>query len=190
MIIRRIAGALLGALLVVGGSTTAALADDYGPATIDLSVSPTELTGGETFTGTATSNKDCTSWSVTYDGGTSSTNPATGSGTSISFSFTTNPVSDVENHTVTATCTYDDGTGTSDRSTALVPISRSADITVDPAGDVSPPTGPVGPGPDNGGTGTTSLPNTGGPDLWVLAAGLALLLGGAGAVFRARRARA
>ena len=95
------------AALVVLGSATGAFAAYEAPS-ITLEVSPTNLSGGQSFSGTATSNQDC-SWEVTYAGPTVD-GPATGSGTSIDFTFTTTEVENVETAPVTAVCTFDDGT--------------------------------------------------------------------------------
>lgn len=180
MTTKRIIWGLFSALLLVLGTSTAASAD-YEVPTIDLTVSPTVLIGGEPVSGTATSNQDC-AWTVTYSGSTFSTNPATGSGTSIDFTYVTDVVDSTTSETITAICEYDDGMVL--RASATQSLSRSADITLLPTGDTLPP----GDGDGGGGPGGFTLPNTGGPQLWLLLAGITLLIGGSGAVARSRRA--
>ena len=164
---------------MVLGSASGAFADYEAPS-IDLTVTPTTLAGGETFTGTATSNQDCT-WSITYAGPSSTAQPIEGSGGSISFSFTTDPVETQQTDPVTAVCSYDDG---APKVAAIQQLTRSVDVTVT-AGDtiINPPGG----GTNGGGGGGDGLPNTGGPSYWLAAAGVVLTALGAGAVIRSRR---
>jgi hypothetical protein len=171
---KRISAAIAAAALVVLGSATSAFAD-YGAPTITLDVTPHSLVGGQSFTGTATSNEDCTSWTITFDG-PSTESPKTGSGTSIDFTWSTTEVSQIEDATFTAVCKFDDG---STRASAPSSIQAQADVTVNPTGVA----GPI----DGGTTGFGGLADTGGPHLWLAIGGGALVLVGAGAVLRSRR---
>ncbi|MCW2787124.1 MAG: hypothetical protein JWP74_3641 [Marmoricola sp.] len=172
MTTKRFSVAVLGAVFLVLGISGGAFAD-YAAATMNLTVTPTTLVGGNTFTGIATSNEDC-HWSITYGGPASTAQPITGTGTSLHFSFNTDTVGAVRTDAVTAVCSYDPSVP---RATVTQTLQRSVDVTLTPTG-VSPPTTSTG-----GGLG---LPNTGGPSLWLAVAGLALTLLGAGAVVRSR----
>jgi hypothetical protein len=185
---KRIAAAIVAAAAVVLGSASGAFAS-YGAPSINLVVNPPAVVGGQgSFTGTATSNEDCTSWSITF-AGPSDDAPVTGSGSSISFTISTNAVTAITPATVTASCTFDDGASQS-RATTVQEIHTSADVTVNPAA-VTPPiitppviTPPVITPPASGGA---FLANTGGPHLWLAIGGALLTLIGAGAVIRSRR---
>lgn len=176
---KRISAAVAAAALVVLGSATSAFASYEAPS-ISLEVSPTTLTGGQSFSGTATSNQDC-DWQVTFDGPTGD-GAKSGSGSSIDFTFSTTEVEDVETGTVTAVCTFDDGT--SERASVAQQLTRSADVTVNPTGIAGPIDNGTG-GGETGGFG--GLADTGGPQLWLAIGGVALTLVGAGAVIRSRR---
>ncbi|RZI83031.1 MAG: hypothetical protein EOO67_17555, partial [Microbacterium sp.] len=149
---KRIAAALGAAAIVVLGSTTSAFAA-YETPSVELQLDPTTVVGGQSFTATATSNQDCTSWSITFEGPTTD-GPAGGSGTSATTDFSTTTVDQIETGTVTATCTFDDGL----KASALQQLSATADITVNPAGVAGPIDGGNGGGDDFGG-----LASTGGP---------------------------
>lgn len=173
---KRIAAAVGAAVIVVLGSATSAFAD-YETPSVELQLDPTTVVGGQSFTATATSNQDCESWSIVFDGPTTD-GPAGGSGTQAVTEFSTTPVEQIETGTVTATCTYDDGL----KASALVDLSATADITVNPAGVAGPIDGGDGGDGDFGG-----LAGTGGPHLWLAIGGAALTALGAGAVVRSRR---
>lgn len=176
---KRISAAIAAAALAVLGSATGAFAA-YEAPTISLEVNPTNLTGGLSFSGTASSNQDCVAWEVTFDGPTVE-GPKTGSGTSLDFTFSTTEVEAVETGTVTAVCTFDDSAL---KASALQNLETSVDVTVNPTGIA----GPTGPGGSDGGFG--DLADTGGPHLWLAVGGAALTVLGAGAVVRSRRASA
>jgi LPXTG-motif cell wall-anchored protein len=173
MITKRFAAALAGAALVVLGGAGGAFASSYEPAFVHLTVTPTTLPGGESFTGTATSNKDC-AWEITYAGPSGTAQPITGNGTSIDFAFETDPVDSQTTDAVKATCNYDPALRAS---APLTDISQTVDVTLTPGGLEAPSTG--------GGLG--GLPNTGGPSYWLAALGAVLTAIGAGAVIRSRR---
>lgn len=185
MITKRITAAVGAAALVVLGSATGAFAT-YGPQAITLEVSPTNLTGGQSFSGTATADQPC-EWEITY-AGPSTDGPKTGSGTSIDFTFTTTEVESIETAPVTAKCTYKAfvlrGSNIVDQS-----MEKSVDVTLNPVGVAGPVPGPTDgvAGPGDGGFG---LADTGGPSLWLALGGATLTAVGAGAVIRSRRATA
>lgn len=180
---KRISAAIGAAVIVVLGSTTSAFAA-YETPSVELQLDPTSVVGGQSFTATATSNQDCTSWSITFEGPTTD-GPAGGSGTSATTDFSTTSVSQVETGTVTATCTFDDGLGGS-KASALTQLSATADITVNPAGVA----GPIDGGNGNGDGDFGGLASTGGPHLWLAIGGALLTVAGAGAVLRSRRVSA
>lgn len=188
------------------GLTTAGAANAvYTIPSISITLDDEVITGGEHVTGHADSDVSC-DWTITYDGPTSSTNPQTGSGTSLGFNFDTDPVDSVEQHTITANCAYDDGntggvstsvTSSSAVSSALfVPgrsaqallpnaiqnIDTSAVVTLLPRGSDDDDSDGGNNGGSNGG-----LPGTGGPNELLIGAGVLLVLAGAGAVYASRR---
>lgn len=179
---KRFSAALGAAVLVVLGSSTSAFAADstpppYEAPSVELQLNPTAVTGGSSFTATATSNQDCDSWAISFVGPTTD-GPGSGSGTTAETVFSTTEVDAIETGTVTATCTFDDG---SLKPSAAAQLSATADITVSPAGVLPPIDG------GNGGGGFGGLANTGGPHLWLAIGGALLTLVGAGAVVRSRR---
>ena len=164
--------ALLALLAVVGFAPSASA---YPDVTIDLTAKPQVLYGGETFTATGSANVDC-GWNLEWNGVT-----RTGSSTSgapFSTVYTAPEVTKVTKIPLHGTCSYLDPTARSAQRSAATPATwtRTIIITVLPRGQAAPPT-------DN----STDLPNTGGPNIAYLLAGLGLLALGATAVTVARR---
>jgi len=176
---KRISAAAAAAAFVVLGSATSAFGAYEAPQ-ISLELSAPSVTGGGSFTATATSDKPCDSWTLEFDGPTTD-GPGTGAGLEAVVEFSTTTVGADETGTVTATCFFDDGSVT--KASAPAQLSTSADILVT-AGDIAGPTD--GGGDDDFG----GLASTGGPHLWLAIGGAALTLAGAGAVVRSRRATA
>ncbi|HET6152122.1 MAG TPA: LPXTG cell wall anchor domain-containing protein [Marmoricola sp.] len=180
---KRITAALAAAALIVlgGAAGSGAFADaGYGMPTIDLTVTPTTLVGGNTFSGTATSNEDC-QWSITYAGPSSTEQPITGSGTTLNFTFNSDPVEGRTTDAVKAVCTYTvPSTKAAARAADTATLRDSVDVTLTPNGVVS--------SPGNGGFG--GLPNTGGPSAWLAVLGVLLTALGAGSVIVSRRSHA
>lgn len=143
----------------------------YPELTCNLTVDPQVVYEGESFTATATAAEvtsparasatgDDISWVMTFNG-----DSRTGKGAVFVQTFTAPQVTASTKYPLTATSTSTAGTCT-----------HTVDITVLPLGAVvSPPGGQGG------------LPNTGGPDIAFLIAGIVLLLGGGVAVVFARR---
>ncbi|MGO4257176.1 LPXTG cell wall anchor domain-containing protein [Marmoricola sp. RAF53] len=161
--------ALLALLATVGLAPSASA---YPDVTIDLSVNRQTLYGGEQFTATATSDVACT-WNLEWNGVTR------GSAATTLFrtTFTAPDVTRVTKIPLHGTCSYAAPTARANARAAAAGAtwSRTIVITVlPPASAVATPGG-------------ADLPNTGGPSFWFLAAGVALLITGAGAVVVARR---
>jgi LPXTG-motif cell wall-anchored protein len=164
-------------LVVVLGSAPAAQA--YPEVVIDLSAKPTTLYGGETFTATATANVTC-DWTLEWNGDSRDKAQSDKFVTT----YTAPVVTKVTEIPLHGTCDYllpDGATPVTSRHaarTAAGPLTtwkRTIMITVLPQGSaVSPPGG--------------DLPNTGGPNLWFLVAGLGLVAVGGVAVARSRKA--
>lgn len=161
---------------------------------VTVTVSEDTVVGGTDITITATvdpSSIDC-NWSLTFLGDT-----RTGSGNSITETFSTPEVDHVEHHEAVATCSFDNGvpsasgsggTGSLGTSTsvvsAIVTATGSGTQTLLPrgGGDDDDDEGGDGDG-DNGGI----LPNTGGERLlWLIIGGLLIMTGG-GVVMASRR---
>lgn len=167
-----IVGTALGAALLVLGVTPAATA--YPEQTCTVSVDHQQVYPGETFTaygqagGVDAANQPVPAssfkWSFEWNGVTKQR-----TGASVKVSFRAPKVT--RSRTITLTARSSSPAGD---------CVRHIDITVVSA-SVS--------GPKSGGSGGASggLPGTGGPEFWILAAGLALVLGGGGAVVASRR---
>jgi LPXTG-motif cell wall-anchored protein len=167
--------ALVGLLAIIG---LAPAAQAYPEVIIDLTAQPTVLYGGETFTATATSNVDC-DWTLEWNGDSRDKNASQ----EFITTYTAPDVTKITKIPLHGTCVYtlpDGATPVTGRQAAkaaagpLVTWKRTIMITVLPRGSaVSPP------GDD--------LPNTGGPNLWILLAGLGLLGVGTAVTLRSRR---
>jgi len=152
-------------------------AQAYPEVVIDLSASPTVLYGGQQFTATATANVVC-SWTLEWNG---DSHHRTGHHNFVT-KFTAPDVSKITKIPLHGTCGYtlpDGATPVTGRvaahSAAAAPHitwRRTIIITVLPQGSASPPSG---------------LPNTGGPDRWILLAGLALAATGGVVIARTKR---
>ena len=153
-------------LLMVFGFAPAASA--YPEGVCDLEVSAQVVNSGETITATShysvvdTSARkqagDDIHWVTTFNGQT-----RTGTGETFTASFKAPEVDSPTDFKLTST-----GTGPAGD------CSRSVNVSVLPNGSASPPGG-------------SHLPNTGGPALWLLIAGLGLVGGGAVAIRMSRK---
>lgn len=168
------AGTLIALLALVG---LAPAANAYPDVTIDLTVDRQVLYGAETYTATGTSNVDC-AWTLEWDGEVHTGTGADGS--PYTTTYTAPEVEEITEIPLHGTCGYTEPSGRVAARAAAGPATweRTIIITVLPQGD-----GTVVPPTDNGG----NLPNTGGPNLLFLIAGVGLLVLGAGAVTVARR---
>jgi hypothetical protein len=161
------ATALIALFVTVGFAPTAF---GYPEGVCDLQVSAQIVNGGETITATCHYSVTDTAarrqagsdihWVMTFNGET-----RTGTGETFTASFKAPDVSTPTSFTLTSTGTGPAGT-----------CARSVKITVEPNGSVSPPTGP-------------HLPDTGGPRLFLLMAGLALVAVGAISIRMSRKER-
>jgi LPXTG-motif cell wall-anchored protein len=165
-------------------------AQAYPDCGIALKLNDSTLVGGKTFSFTADAGSVDCDWTVVYRGKTK-----TGSGTSISGSYSTPVVSKKTTSKITASCehvitdsaapaapTSDTATPAffSTGSSKVVPAAQtaicpvSAVVTLLPKGGV-----------DNNDDG--ALPDTGGSNLWILVLGGALIVAGGGVTYVARR---
>ncbi len=177
---KKFASVLVVALLALLATLSLApAASAYPDVAIDLSVNRQTVYGGEQFTSTASSDVDCT-WTVEWNGDTRTS----GATTQFQTTFTAPDVTKVTEIPLHGTCAYDAPSAARTNARALAGSSswsRTIVITVLPAGNAVAAPGDAGVGAGG------DLPNTGGPNFWFLAAGIALLLTGAGAVTVARR---
>ena len=166
--------ALVGLLAMIG---LAPAAQAYPEVIIDLTAQPTVLYGGETFTATATSNVDC-DWTLEWNGASRDKNASQEFVTV----YTAPEVTKITKIPLHGTCVYElpeGATPVTGRTSAaaagpLTTWKRTIMITVLPRGSAVNP-----PGED--------LPNTGGPNLWILLAGLGLVGAGTAVTLRSRR---
>lgn len=166
-----VVAALVGLLTIIG---LAPAAQAYPEVIIDLTAQPTVLYGGETFTATATANVVC-DWTLEWNGD-SRTKNASNDFTTV---YTAPAVTKITKIPLHGTCVYElpeGATPVTGRAAAgpLTTWKRTIMITVLPRGSAVTP-----PGED--------LPNTGGPDLWILLAGLGLVGAGTAVTLRSRR---
>ena len=170
-----VVAALLGLLAIIG---LAPAAQAYPEVIIDLTAQPTVLYGGETFTATATANVVC-DWTLEWNGDSRDKN-ASNNFTTV---YTAPEVTKITKIPLHGTCVYElpeGATPVTGRTAAkaaagpLVTWKRTIMITVLPRGSAVNP-----PGED--------LPNTGGPNLWILLAGLGLVGAGTAVTLRSRR---
>ena len=165
-------------------------AQAYPDCGISLTLNDSTLVGGKTFSFTADAGDVECDWTVTYRGKTK-----TGSGTSISGSYSTPVVSKKTTTKITASCEHEleDSSAAassasastvtpafySAQSSAVLPAATavcpvSANVTLLPKGGVADE--------DDG-----ALPDTGGSNLWFLVLGGALVVAGGSVTYAARR---
>lgn len=164
-------------------------AQAYPDCGISLSLNDSTVVGGKNFSFTADSGDVDCAWTVTYRG-----KSKTGTGTSISGSYSTPEVSKKTTSKIVAACEHEltasksaSASGStvtpafySAQSSAVLPAattvcSVSATVTLLPKGGVA----------DEGAD--DSLPDTGGSNLWILVLGGALVVAGGGITYAARR---
>ncbi|MCW2749670.1 MAG: hypothetical protein JWR83_780 [Aeromicrobium sp.] len=179
---RLMAVAFLAALVSVFGAT-AANAATYGPPAFTVTVNPTAIGPGDTFTVTFTSDVSC-AWTLDDFQGQSA--PA---GSGKTYVVTLKAPTTAGSYTVTAECTWDPATTTvakASRSHKVIPAVyvASSDTLL-----AAPQTDPVSAVVTVGSTDSDdgSLPNTGGSNESVLIAGAGLVLVGAAVTVAARR---
>lgn len=177
----------LGVLVLIvflGAMTAPALAAPEAKGGFSVTVDPSTLHSGQVLTATGRYSASCV-WIITWNNERRTTTAKR-----IVATFVAPKVTKATRIPLQATCFYVSKVSarptppkpsarpnsTSQRITVMVPPSlrQTITVTVLPSGTiVSPPT------PGGGGGG---LPNTGGPDLWILLAGIATLLVGASMV--------
>lgn len=170
--------ALTMALPVALGLAGAAARTGDDSAAIRLRVDKHRLHGGQSFTATATATVSC-DWTLAWNGRSHRL-----AGRSISATFTAPRVTEVTRIPVHAFCRYAPRSAPStppaptstggQRITVTVPAHRSRTLPI----TVLPPGSAVSPPQTSGGGGPGTLPNTGGPGWWLLAAGLGAVLAG------------
>lgn len=165
-------------------------AQAYPDCGVSLKLSSSTLVGGKSFSFTADSGSVDCDWTVTYRGKTK-----TGSGTSISGSYSTPVVTKKSTSEIKATCeqaAFGASAAPATTSSTVTPAFYSAESSaVLPAAtttscpvDATVTLLPKG-GVDDEGDG--ALPDTGGSNLWLLLLGGALVTGGAGVTYAAQR---
>lgn len=160
-----IAAALVALLGVVA---LAPSAQAYPTPILTLKLSVQTVVSGGTFNAVATADVQCDTMTVTWNGQT-----ATAPGSTVSHVFTAPVVQVATVITAHATCTYTDQTGTAGHALAVTQKTLTADANVTVLPQAAAATG--------------KLPNTGGPSIGWLLAGIAALLAGAGAMYAGRR---
>lgn len=180
------AAAIAGVITLLSSGAQAALYPDCG---ITLTLNNSTVVGGEKFSFTADAGDVECDWTVTYAGKTK-----TGSGTSLSGTFSTKKVSEKTTTKITAKCVHEvnSSLSSSTASTDVTPAFyssgstqtlQSADRTCPVSADVT--LLPKGAAPDDEEDGV--LPDTGGANFWLLVIGGVLVLGGAGITYASRR---
>lgn len=183
--LRLVAAAAIACVFTLLSSGVAQAYPDCG---ISLTLNNSSVVGGKSFKFTADAGDVDCDWTVTYRGKTK-----TGSGTSISGSFSTAEVSKKSTSKIVASCEHDGQAAalSSDVSSDVTPAFYSADnaaavqnvattcsvsaiVTLLPEGGVA-------------GEGDNALPDTGGSNLWLLLVGGALVVVGGGVTYAARR---
>jgi hypothetical protein len=163
--------AVLIALLVGLVGFTVAPATAYPDYRMNLTVNRTVLYGGQTFTGTATSNVPC-DWTLAWNGVV-----RTHHANDFVSTFTAPNVTRITKIPLHGTCVYVLARAFTGRVLARAATTatwqRTIVITVLPRGTVSPP----------------HLPPTGGPGLPILILGLVLAIAGAALMLAAKRAQ-
>lgn len=196
------------AVAVVAFFTVIAPSPAQAYPTLSVTVTESTVVGGNeiTITAVVVPAVDCEEWTLTFLGDT-----RTGSGPSITETFDTPEVDDVEEHEAEATCTWDDphpGPGPDDENAAsfggggagtlgasistslaqvLVTATGTGTQTLLPVGDDNDDDDDDGNGGGDNGDGGGILPNTGGERLAWLVIGGMLVLVGAGVVVASRR---
>lgn len=155
-------------------------AQAYPSPVFNMNLSNQAVVGGHSLTVTVKASVKCTLWEMRFNGHTAHTSNSS----SFTHTFATPVVKHKTVRQVTAQCTYSSAAGAAGHSIRITqatsPVLRSS-VTLLPA---SEQTGAAA-GQHNSAAG--GLPNTGGPDLWILIAALALLGGGGIAMARSRR---
>lgn len=166
---KKFAATLAAALMALLGLTALApSAQAYPTPVLTLKLSLHTVISGHTFNAVAKASVTCDTLTVSWSG-----QSATVPGSTLSHTFTAPVVTVPTVITAVAVCRYTSTTGTAGAAIAASPqtLTAKANVTVLPVNSA----------------GNGHLPNTGGPSVGWLIAGIAALLAGAGAMFAGRR---
>jgi len=186
--IRLIAAAFIACAMTLLASGAQA----YPDCGVSLSLSSSTLVGGKSFSFKADAGDiDCVPWSVTYRGKTK-----TGSGHTLSGSYSTPVVTKKTTTKITGKCTHviSDASASApanESSSDVTPAFYAASAGVAAAAETRtcPVSATVTLLPKGGVANEDDgvLPNTGGSNLWLLVLGGVLVLGGGGVAYASRR---
>lgn len=166
---KKYAATLAAALMVLLGLTALApSAQAYPTPVLTLKLSLHDVVSGKTFTAVAKATVTCDTLTLNWAG-----QSATSPGSTLSHAFKAPVVTVPTVVTAVAVCHYTSTTGASGTAIAAAPqtLTAKANVTVLPLSSA----------------GNGRLPNTGGPSVGWLIAGIAALLAGAAAMFAGRR---
>jgi LPXTG-motif cell wall-anchored protein len=157
-------------IAVLAAVGLAPAANAYPDNQFNLTVDRQVMYGGESFTATATSNVVC-DWTLEWNNVVrTKTDPAI-----FQTTYKTPIVTKITKIPLHGTCAYDDGLPrVAARSAKAATWSKTIMITVLPRGSAVSPPG-------------ENLPNTGGPNRWLLLGGVGAVLAGAGVVIASRK---
>lgn len=167
-VLAALAAALLGLALV------APAAQAYPEDTMQVDVNRDTVRSGQMIVARASADTSC-QWTATFNDETE-----TDSGFRMNVRFRAPVVDEPTTFDLVVTCTYTTGSAAGTAIVKAADVTRTVPITVLPARGQGAP-----PAQEQGTTG--GLPQTGGPNAWLLGGGAALLLAGAGAVVVSRR---
>lgn len=155
-----------GLLAMLGLTALAPSAQAYPTPVLTLKLNVNKVVSGHQFTAVAKADIKCSKLKVNFQG-----QNAAQPGDTVSHTFTAPTVTNAITLPVHAACTYTSTTGAAGHALRVKAntIHATAYITIEPVG---------------GGSG---LPNTGGPSVGWLIAGIAALVAGAGAMIYGRR---
>ncbi|GAC1382979.1 MAG: hypothetical protein NVSMB48_15020 [Marmoricola sp.] len=166
---KKYAATLAAALMVLLGLTALApSAEAYPTPVLTLKLSVQSVISGHTFNAVAKASVNCDTLTVSWSG-----QSATAPGSTLTHTFRAPIVTVPTVITAVAVCRYSSTTGTAGAAIAATEqsLTAKANITVLPLTSA----------------GSGHLPNTGGPSIGWLIAGIAALLAGAVAMFAGRR---
>lgn len=167
---KKFAATLAAALMVLLGlAALAPSAQAYPTPILTLKLSVQRVVSGHTFNAVATASVTCDTLTVSWDG-----QSATAPGSRVKHTFRAPIVTVPTVITAVAVCHYSSTTGTGGAAISVTEqtLTARANVTVLPLSNSA---------------GNGHLPNTGGPSIGWLIAGIAALLAGAGAMLAGRR---
>lgn len=167
-VVRAFVAALTFLIAGLGLVAVAPAASAYDSPLFSISIDNQTVVSGGKFTVTTKADVTC-SWTQSF-----LDQSASGSGTSFAHTFIAPTVTQTTKYPVNASCGYSSVAGAAGHSLKIVDQVWTGQtfVTVTPAGTLA---------------NTGGLPNTGGPSIWWLVAGLMALLAGAGLLANSRR---